>query len=713
MSASTQVLRRQSRSGKLTAVRCPSLLERPTGRSLVNLLDTVANSSAQAPPAFAEPSHVAQAAWLWVLCLAGLDTFGTLAYQPSIALSLAGDLAPLATGLAVIFCLLVALPVYWRLVAVAPEGRGAVGYLAKRIPGWRSKLAVLVLLGFAATQFALTKSLAASDAAEHVIGNPSWHDRLAGIAAAVTRLGTAVESPFLRRLLKPWDLQLAVSLVVALVGIAFWAVFRHGFTQLVLRIAALVIVAYLALTALVLCLSLGYMVGHPDEIARWAARATHSALLSDGGARSLASVCLWAVPTLGFMLGGFEMSMIVVPLIRARGDSPRQVHEDRVRQARKLMATAAIVMSLYLLASSFATAILLVPGDRLPGGIAHNRALASLAHGPVVSEHTWAAPWLGSAYDLVTVVVLALAGASVMVGLKDLVPRFLLQFGMEFRWAHRVGATVHIFNAVVLVIVVWFEASVEGLRGALSTSVLVLLAAGAFVGRRELAGGRFSAERAPARGLRDPLAIAFALAAAATALSLLMRADALLIAATFVVVTLALSIVSRSVRSVELRHEGFEFVDDQSRFLWDTLRHLEFRVLVPHRPGRRSLELKEESIRRWHRLPPEVPIVFLEAEVGDPSEFGSRPRMKVEQDHGRVVLRVDGCVSVAHVVAAVALELMRNRAMEIHFGWSDDNPMKANLSFILFGQGNVPWMVREIIRHAEPDAEKRPRIIVG
>jgi hypothetical protein len=37
----------------------------------------------------------------------------------------------------------------------------------------------------------------------------------------------------------------------------------------------------------------------------------------------------------------------------------------------------------------------------------------------------------------------------------------------------------------------------------------------------------------------------------------------------------------------------------------------------------------------------------------------------------------------------------------------------ANLNFILFGQGNIPWMVRELIRKAEPRPERQPRVFIG
>jgi hypothetical protein len=50
---------------------------------------------------------------------------------------------------------------------------------------------------------------------------------------------------------------------------------------------------------------------------------------------------------------------------------------------------------------------------------------------------------------------------------------------------------------------------------------------------------------------------------------------------------------------------------------------------------------------------------------------------------------------------------------EIHFGWSDENPLGAAIGFFLFGEGNVPWRVRELIRKAEPNPERHPRVIIG
>jgi hypothetical protein len=66
------------------------------------------------------------------------------------------------------------------------------------------------------------------------------------------------------------------------------------------------------------------------------------------------------------------------------------------------------------------------------------------------------------------------------------------------------------------------------------------------------------------------------------------------------------------------------------------------------------------------------------------------------------------------VIAAIALELSKvGKPPEIHFGWSNERPIAANLNFLLFGQGNIPWMVRDLIRKAEPNPDRQPPTIIG
>jgi hypothetical protein len=168
------------------------------------------------------------------------------------------------------------------------------------------------------------------------------------------------------------------------------------------------------------------------------------------------------------------------------------------------------------------------------------------------------------------------------------------------------------------------------------------------------------------------------------------------------------------VRANERRTLGFEFVDERSKFLWDSLVLADFPVLVPHRPGRHERDLKEQAIRRDHQLAPDAEIVFLEIEVDDPSNFYQHLLIQVVPEDRRFVIKVQRCSSVAHAIAAIGLEMSRySKPPGLHFGWSEVDSLAASWSYLAFGEGNVPWKVRELIMAAEPNLERQPRVIVG
>jgi hypothetical protein len=479
---------------------------------------------------------------------------------------------------------------------------------------------------------------------------------------------------------------------------------------------------YLVLNGIVIGSGLYYLWLHPVLIADWQARLLkgdwqNSGLSMPGpGLVGIGLASVLVFPRLALGLSGFEMSMAVMPLVRGSRRDPENTAQ-RIRHTQMLLVTAAVLMSMLLIGSSIVTTILISPETLASNAPADNRPLAFLAHGGARPElldrpiSSLFGETFGTLYDISTVLILCLAGASVMLGLRNLVPPYLHRLGMEFHWAHATGAMIIVFNAIKVIVTLGFHADVTSQRGALATSVVILMAS---------AGCAVALDRWPKPGTsRHGWKPWFSILTSALFLfvaliMILQKPAGLQIALASIVAVLMLSMVSRLFRTNELRFTGFHFANQHSKFLWESLKYLEFPVLVPHRPGGRSQLEKEEEIRKRHRLGAEIPILFIEAELGDPSDFDVRPTMEVQQSGGRFSLRLSQCSSIAHAIAAIALEVSKaGKPPEIHFGWSDESPLRANLHFVLFGQGNVPWMVRELIRQAEPDPIRQPRVIIG
>jgi len=298
-------------------------------------------------------------------------------------------------------------------------------------------------------------------------------------------------------------------------------------------------------------------------------------------------------------------------------------------------------------------------------------------------------------------------------------PQFLQRFGMEFRWSQRWGLLLISFAVINILVTVWFKANVEDQRGAYATGVLMLIACAGVVtvfdkrhfwDPRHAGGmGRFVHWLDMAyHGLFALIFVGIMLAVATRS------ASGLGISLCFIAAILAMSIVSRAWRADELRTIGFAFKDEQSKCHWDNLRLADFPVLVPVRPGRISHENKETQIRADHRLALDTHIVFLEIVIADPSDFFQDLLIEVIRENNRFVIKVSNSVSTPHAIAAVALELSRaSRPPGLHFGWPEMDILSASWSYLAFGEGNIPWKVRELIHRAEKDPAKRPRVIVG
>lgn len=663
--------------------------------------------------------------WWLVLGLVGLDYFSTLAYLPSIIIEAAGPLAPLAALFMVVVTLAIVLPVYAYVVGRSPHGQGATGLLERTLPGWGGKLVILVLMGFIAADFVLTRSLSVADASTHVLANPHWHDVVNQWMPGDERISAWLGERVWAHVAPFYTRQVGLTLGLSILAFAFLWLLHGGFTRNILRLALAVTVAYLTVSGIVIGSGVKYIVEHRELVDQW-----WSHVLEHGGIfrktadihslvwRLLALVVI-AFPQMALAISGFELSMTTAPLVKGWPDDSTQSPRGRIRNSRKLMLAAALVMGVYVTTSIFVCTLLVPWGTAGLTADAQHRALGYLAHGGELAHgispsdiSPWFGSKFGSLYDGCAVLILCLAGASSIIALRDLVPGSLHRSGMELDWARRHGLMMHLFNAIIVVVTIVFHASVSAQQWAYATSVLALLAGASLAAMADISvRWRQSAWRAV---MASPLAFCCAFFSTMMFLAVYYNRSGVVIAMLFVATILTSSGISRWIRSTELRFRGFAFVDEASKRRWEEIRELDFQVLVPHRPGQFALAEKNRDVRRKHRFSPDTFLVFIEVFLGDPSDFHQQPLMSIEHDGDLEVIRVSKAVSVSHVIAAIGLEFCRvGTPPEIIFGWSHEAPLAANLNFLLWGEGNVPWMVQELVRRAQPNVDHRPRIVVG
>nr|WP_296771670.1 amino acid transporter [Rhodococcus sp. (in: high G+C Gram-positive bacteria)] len=604
--------------------------------------------------------------WWKVMCLTGVDYFSTLGYQPGIAALAAGTLAPLATVVLILLTLFGALPVYRRVARESPHGEGSIAMLEKLMPKWGGKLLVLVLLGFAATDFLITMTLSAADASAHVVENPF----------SPTGLGSA---------------QVIITLVLlALLA----AVFLKGFTEAI-GIAVTLVGSFLALNLVVVVVGFWEIAQAPSLVTDWrnALTAEHSNPLM------MIAVALIVFPKLALGLSGFETGVAVMPQISS--NSADQL-AGRIRGAKRLLTTAALIMSGFLLTSSIITTILIPEKEFENGGQANGRALSYLAH-------EYLGQIFGTVYDVSTIAILWFAGASAMAGLLNLVPRYLPKYGMAPEWARAVRPLVLVFAVIAFVVTIYFKASVDAQSAAYATGVLVLITSASVA-------VTLSAARHGQRGRVWLFALVAAIFVYTTVANIFERPDGVKVASFFILAILVVSFWSRVTRSFELRSTSVEFDEKALEFIEDAAKQGRIQV-VCH--DSRNLDIgayaaKEAQQRADSHIPEADPILFLEANIKDASDFSTALLVHGRQRGDYRVLWVDAA-AVPNSIAAVLLMIRDTTDVkpDVYFEWSEGNPLVNLLRFLFIGVGEVAPVTREVLRRAEPDVGRRPNVHVG
>ncbi|MCA1593272.1 MAG: amino acid transporter [Acidobacteria bacterium] len=610
--------------------------------------------------------HHHQHPWWKVMCLTGVDYFSTLGYQPGIAFIAAGPLSPIATLILVLLTLFGAFPIYSRVAEESPHGEGSISMLEHLLSWWKGKLFVLVLLGFVATDFIITITLSAADATAHVI-----------------------ENPYAQMLIGSHHPKVIVTLVlVALLG----AVFLKGFKEAI-GIAVVLVAAYLALNIVVIGTGVYQVMLHPSLIGDWKTSLFNAPGVG-GNPMLMVGISLLLFPKLALGLSGFETGVAVMPLVKGDKADTEENPRGRIRNTRRLLIYAALIMSVFLIASSLVTTMLIpaeeyrpAVGDQLAGE-ANGRALAYLAH-------HYLGNGFGTLYDVSTILILWFAGASAMAGLLNIVPRYLPRYGMAPDWTKATRPLTLVFTAVAFTVTLIFRADVDAQGGAYATGVLVLMSSAAVA--VTISEWRRRGWGAKTVGFLV-ITVVFIYT---TGLNIIERTDGIKIASIFIGAIVLLSFLSRVWRTTELRVERIE-LDDKARAFIEEAGKGEVRIIA-NRPGgagdAQEYRLKEKEQREDNHIPSKDKVLFLEVKVCDASEFTDVMEVKGVEVKGYKVLRAESS-TVPNSIAALLLHIrdLTGKIPHAYFGWTEGNPLKHIARYVVFGEmtrGNQSFVCDE------------------
>lgn len=139
--------------------------------------------------------------------------------------------------------------------------------------------------------------------------------------------------------------------------------------------------------------------------------------------------------------------------------------------------------------------------------------------------------------------------------------------------------------------------------------------------------------------------------------------------------------------------------------------------IIAHRMNTGTAEeyaRKEQEVREDHHIPATDSVLFLEVQISDASEFANVVRVRGLQVGDYQILRAESA-AVPNAIAAILLYTrdQTGKLPHTYFGWVEGNPIQYLLRFILFGEGDIAVVTREVLRKAERNPHQRPAIHVG
>jgi hypothetical protein len=490
-----------------------------------------------------------------------------------------------------------------------------------------------------------------------------------------------VQNPF-----TPESLKSQVGITLAILTI-LGVIFLKGFQEAI-NVAVWLVGVYLALNAVVTCAAFWEVVRHPHVFVNW----KDAMVLQHGDPLVMLGISLILFPKLALGLSGFETGVAVMPLIKGKDQT------ERTQNTKKLLFTAALIMSVFLIATSVVTTLLIEPDKFREGGEANGRALAYLGH-------KYLGNGFGSVYDISTILILGFAGASAMAGLLNLIPRYLPRFGMAPEWMGASRPLVLVFVAVSFTVTLLFHANVDAQGGAYATGVLVLITSAALAVTAYSWGSR----------MRMPFSLIALVFVYTTVLNIYERPEGIKIATFFIATMVTTSLISRAMRSTELRIKSVTLDDKANELLANhdggTIR------LIARRPrldSEEELDRVDSHVRRSHNLPEGEPVFFAEVERGDASEFTDHLVVTGEMVGNHAVFRARSPV-VANALAALLmhLEKVTGQIPHAYFQWTEGSPVWNVFRFVFLGEGDTAPVTHEVLRRAIADPKRRPVIHVS
>ena len=295
-----------------------------------------------------------------------------------------------------------------------------------------------------------------------------------------------------------------------------------------------------------------------------------------------------------------------------------------------------------------------------------------------------------------------------MAGLLNIVPRYLPRYGMAPDWTRANRPLAMVFTVIAFAVTLIFKADVDAQGGAYATGVLVLMTSAAVA-------VTISVWRKKQKVWTFAFGVISLVFVYTTVVNVIERPDGIKISAFFIGTIILTSFLSRIWRSTELRAGNLELDATAQQFI-DVLAGQEAHIIANRRQAgdEEEYRLKEKTQRETNRIAPEIPVLFLEVDISDASEFTDTLRVRGVETNGYRILRVNSPV-VPNAIAAILL-YVRDKTGKIphaYFSWSEGKPLLFLLKYIAFGEGDTAPVTHEVLRKAERNPDLRPAIHVG